>query len=152
MTNEQMPFAWCWADPICASVAVAGLSSAVAIARRLASVETWPRNRVRFVSVCRSCFEGATICGAACFAICLIGVSLWPSHVRPVAGLTILVGVAFDLSSESARAWLRGALMARLNTAIPNISGTESRNAAPDQTRPPNSSSEDTTDGQGGRQ
>ncbi len=111
----------CLADPVCLSGATACLSSLVAIARRLQSMESVSRSRRSWLRSTRSVFVGATYAGAASFAICFSGVDLCPNHLATVASVTVLASIALDWSSELAARLLRAALTTMARTYLREI-------------------------------
>lgn len=118
MHGTQTAIELCWTNALCVAGAVALLTSVVAAARRLQSIDQWPRKDVRFLRVARVCFVGATFSGAASFALCLIGASKWPQELKTVGAITILISIALDWSSDSASAFLRSVLDTAMITVL----------------------------------
>ena len=144
MTDALPVVTLCLADPICLSASTAGLSSLVAVARRLQSMDSLPRSRRSWSQSCRTVFVGGTYTWSASFAICYAGSELWPSHLNLVASGTILVAIALDWSSESAARLLRVLLRTIASTYLREISRDE--DPAPEK-RPPTSSKDGPTSG-----
>ena len=111
----------CLADPICVAGATGALSSLVAVARRLQSLDASPRGQRGLARGFRSCFVGAAYTGAASISLVLLGDELWPGHLKQVASVTVLAAIALDWSSELAARLLRLTLTAMARTYLKEL-------------------------------
>jgi hypothetical protein len=121
MTDAVPIVTLCLGDPVCLSLATAGLTSLVAVARRLQSLESVPRSQRSWMRSCREIFVGGTYTGAASFAVCFAGVETWPEHLALVAATTVVVGIALDWSSEFAGRLLRRTMVTIARTYLQEI-------------------------------
>lgn len=110
--------AFCWLDSTCLAVMVAAISSCIAVARRLQAIDEHARREIRFGRTVRMCLSGAIVCGSVSFGLALLGGSIWPGQLKPVAGVTVLIAVAVDWSTQSASDWLRSILIGLAKTYL----------------------------------
>lgn len=139
MTDALPVVTLCLADPVCLSGATAGLSSLVAVARRLQTMDSVPRSQRSWARSCREVFVGGVYTFAASFAICFAGAATWPEHLAWVAAGTVATGIALDWSSELAARLLRVILRTIASTYLREIS----RDDDPDREKRPPTSSKD---------
>lgn len=111
----------CLADPICVAGATGALSSLVAVARRLQSLDVAPRGQRGLTRGFRSCFVGAAYTGAASISLVILGDELWPGHLKQIASITVLASIALDWSSELAARLLRLILTAMARTYLKEL-------------------------------
>ena len=121
MQNAFPALTVCLADPICVAGATGALSSLVAVARRLQTLDASPRSQRGLARGCRSCFVGAAYTGSASIALVLMGGEIWPGHLKQVASVTVLAAIALDWSSEFAGRLLRSILMNAAKTYLKEL-------------------------------
>ena len=140
MTDALPVVTLCLADPVCLSGATAGLSSLVAVARRLQTMDSVPRSQRSWARSCREVFVGGVYTFAASFAICFAGAATWPEHLAWVAAGTVATGIALDWSSELAGRLLRRTMVTMARTYLQEI--IQSDDTAPEKRRKTSSNDE----------